>query len=115
MSEAEHPHPVAVDVNNPPSTVPIVEPGPSPQTRWFRKGVENAIDELRLYRDTLWGMFRRPRELMREWTRGEVRALNPFAFLATTLAVASVSRLLAALHGSEPERRATLPAFLSRS
>ena len=56
---------------------------------WIRDGLRQFTDEVRLFVVTLWAMTVRPARFARQWASGELRALNPLGFLATSLAVAA--------------------------
>jgi hypothetical protein len=61
---------------------------------WIREGLRQTRDELVLFLKTAWAITRRPREFGGSWSRGEAKALNPLAFLATSLAFSGVSQHL---------------------
>jgi hypothetical protein len=59
---------------------------------WIRDGIAHTKNELVLFFQTLWACTRHPRDFGAAWARAERRTLNPAAFLATSLAIATPLR-----------------------
>jgi hypothetical protein len=58
---------------------------------WIRGALVSALDELRAFARTLWGISARPTSFIRAWCEGGERALNPLAFAATSAAIVALA------------------------
>jgi hypothetical protein len=66
-----------------------------PETRWLRDSLRATQDELALFAITAAAVTARPAQFGATWARGERRALNPLAFMATAAALVTVTVTLA--------------------
>src|SRR3954453_17773050 len=58
-----------------------------PETRWLRDSLRATQDERALFAITAAAVTARPAQFGATWARGERRALNPLAFMATASAL----------------------------
>jgi hypothetical protein len=91
----------------PDATLPIARPPPPPRTlrllpsppslapalpaprepEWLSETARHVVGEIRLYVRTAWAFARRPRASAAAWANGELKALNPLAFLLNNLTI----------------------------
>jgi hypothetical protein len=61
-----------------------------PETRWLGDSLRATRDELALFAVTAAAVITRPARFAAAWARGDRRALNPLAFMATAAALVTV-------------------------
>jgi hypothetical protein len=82
------------------------DPGEVP--RWLGEAVRQSVDELRAFFLTAYEATVRPARLASTWSIGERRALNPVAFLATSLAITGTAQHFLALARGKSDGASTL-------
>jgi hypothetical protein len=68
----------------------VSEPGPT-SPDWIRAAVRSTLEELRSFSVTGWAFIRHPKRFGEQWATSAIRRLNPFAFMATALAIVSAA------------------------
>ena len=82
---------------------------------WVRDGLSQFRAELVLFVRTLWSFTRHPRSFTRAWLVGELRALNPFGYLLTSIGAVGAVQVLASALGAKVDEDGSLWKQVARA